>query len=840
MADCVDILRNGVAKGMSDDEIIALYERVKKARQKIERSGRKADDLEAELVEAMQTEGDQATIEAIAQKRAMVIQTAKRAQAIQYILSNFQGREADGLSSLLVGTNYARENSRMSVDAQANSLTGYYVGGLLSDLENLNGPHLALFKKGTLDEQVSKALFSLDNKEAPAFDGPSEALDIAKVIHKWQAKARVDQNRAGAWIGELPGYIVRQSHDSSKMRAAGYERWRDTIKDLLDMEKTADGAYANSEDVETFLKEVYTNLVSGVRIRQVSDSLVRTSVMGSAAARVSHERVLHFKDGAAWFRYNQQFGRGSLREALLQGLQSAAGNVALMRTLGPSPQANFDQVYQSVLQNLRERHDIEAMERFRRAKRSLTNQLKEVDGTLNIEGNPTLATVGRVTRALQNMGKLGGAVISAFTDVPVFSSEFAYQGRGFFNSMLQGINLMVRGRGNAEQKRILSSLGVFSETMSGDLIARFSGEELPGKMTQLQNLFFKASGLSWWTESWRKAAGLMLAHDLALEKVLPFDKLSKERQRVLSMYGIDAERWDIIRSGKTDAVDGRDYLTPDALDEMPKEVFANYLQRHGMDASDNRIEDLRFELQTRLRTYYRDRIDFAVLQPDAKTRSITRQGTSSGTVPGELLRFVSQFKSFPVAVLQKVWGREMLGRGAESVWRGFANQNGEIVNLARLMLMQTLFGYVAMTVKELLKGREPRKIDSPSMAYKTFIAASLQSGGLGILGDFMFGEANRMGGGLVATLAGPTLGTIDEIHSIYTRIRDGDTPGQGALRTIFGLIPGNNLWWFRTAWDYLVGYQMYELINPGYFRRMKRRVERENNQTFWIQPVGVS
>lgn len=173
-------------------------------------------------------------------------------------------------------------------------------------------------------------------------------------------------------------------------------------------------------------------------------------------------------------------------------------------------------------------------------------------------------------------------------------------------------------------------------------------------------------------------------------------------------------------------------------------------------------------------------------------------------------------------------------------WRGFANQNGEIVNLARLMLMQTLFGYVAMTVKELLKGREPRTIDSPSMAYKTFIAASLQSGGLGILGDFMFGEANRMGGGLVATLAGPTLGTIDEIHSIYTRIRDGDTPGQGALRTIFGLIPGNNLWWFRAAWDYLVGYQMYEMINPGYFRRMKRRVERENNQTFWIQPVGVS
>ena len=154
--------------------------------------------------------------------------------------------------------------------------------------------------------------------------------------------------------------------------------------------------------------------------------------------------------------------------------------------------------------------------------------------------------------------------------------------------------------------------------------------------------------------------------------------------------------------------------------------------------------------------------------------------------------------------------------------------------------MQTLFGYIAMTAKELLKGRNPREIDSLEMAYKTFLAAALQGGGLGIFGDFMFGEANRAGGGLVATLAGPTLGTIDEIHDIWVRVRDGDTLGQGALRTIMGLVPGNNLWWFRWAFDWLVGYQLFEMINPGYYRRMKRRVERENNQTLWMRPWGVA
>lgn len=840
MADCVDILRKGVAQGMSDDEITALLEKVKKTRRKLAQSNRRVDDMEAALVQEVAKQGERDTLEALYRKRALALQATKRARAVDYVLSNFQGQEYEGLSSLLVGSNLARDGTRFSVDAQTTSLTGYYVGGLLSDLEALDGAHLALFKKGSMDEPVARALFSLDNPDAPRFEGPDQAMEIAQVIRKWQEKARSDQNRAGAWIGSLPGYIVRQSHDPSKLRRAGFEKWRDAIKPLLDMEKTADGAWDNGESPDDFLHEVYKNLVSGVRPHERPVSLLRTSTVGSTAARVSQERVLHFKDGAAWFQYNKEFGRGSLREALLDGLQKAASTTALMRVLGPSPQANFDAVYDAILQHLHERGDIDGMERFKKARRPLTNQLKEVDGTLNLGGDPHLATVGRVVRALQSMGKLGGAVISAITDIPTAASEFAWQGKGFFLPMLRGMQLMVKGRGTREQRRILSSLGVFSETMSGDLIARFSGEELPGRMTRLQNLFFKASGLSWWTESWRKAAGLMLSHDLALEKDLAWDALSKKRRRVLAMYGIDGERWDIIRSGETRAADGRDYLTPDALDDVPPDVLAAYLMHKGLEPTEGRIADLRFELQSQLRTYFHDRIDFAVLQPDAKTRSITRQGTSSGTIPGELLRFVMQFKSFPVAMLQKVWGRELGGRGATSAWKGFFNQNGELANLARLFLMQTLFGYIAMTAKELLKGRNPREIDSLEMAYKTFLAAALQGGGLGIFGDFMFGEANRAGGGLVATLAGPTLGTIDEIHDIWVRVRDGDTLGQGALRTIMGLVPGNNLWWFRWAFDWMVGYQLFEMINPGYYRRMKRRVERENNQTLWMRPWGVA
>ena len=51
-------------------------------------------------------------------------------------------------------------------------------------------------------------------------------------------------------------------------------------------------------------------------------------------------------------------------------------------------------------------------------------------------------------------------------------------------------------------------------------------------------------------------------------------------------------------------------------------------------------------------------------------------------------------------------------------------------------------------------------------------------------------------------------------------------------------MPGNNLW-FRTAFDYAIGYAMFESLRPGFFTRTRRRVERENNQTFWMRPLGV-
>ena len=58
------------------------------------------------------------------------------------------------------------------------------------------------------------------------------------------------------------------------------------------------------------------------------------------------------------------------------------------------------------------------------------------------------------------------------------------------------------------------------------------------------------------------------------------------------------------------------------------------------------------------------------------------------------------------------------------------------VGIVALMVTQGFLGYVSMTLKDLLKGKEPRDPNN----FKTIMAAFLQGGGLGIYGDVLFKE----------------------------------------------------------------------------------------------------
>lgn len=808
-----------------------------------------ADD-EAILASIM-AETDRDRIQELGRNRALKLQRNRNAENLGYVLNTFRGKEGEGISALLVGSKYARKSSHMSVDALGTALSGHWRGELVTELAALSQAHLEAFKNDTLNRDIVKALFSINNPGAASYTGPKMAKEIADVIVRMQEKARYAENRAGAWIPRIPGYVARQTHDAYRIHKGGMSAWVSLMADSLDWAKTAGGAFEHYlPGRESFLRDMYASMATGkhTKTNDMADVLAPAMKRKSTAWKASAERVFFFRSAEAWLEYSEKYGTGSLSETVVRSLDRSARNTALMRIMGPSPQTGLERLVYEATEALKKAGDIKGVQKL--STNRFARQMKELDGTLNIEGNPSLAAIGRNIRSWQNVTKLGGAVISALSDIPNVAGALAYRGAGgWCENLMNGVKGLLRGRGKAEQQRILASLGVYFDSTIQGIAARFSHGGLDrtsvnNTLNGVQNLFFKWSGLSWWTDTQKATAGLVLSHDLARQKSKHWTKLSNKTRRALSLYGIDEGKWEIIRSGETRAADGRHYLTPDAVETAPQRLLSEYLEKQGKETSSASIAALREEITDQFRTYFSDGVGDAVIESSAKTRSILRQGTSAGTLPGEVLRFFTQFKSFGVEHMNRFVAREIYGYGAESFTEGLWNAfrpsnwfNNDSGHVFRTIALMTLFAYAAMSVKQLAAGKTPRSPHDP----RTWIAALAQGGAFGLYGDFLFSELaqprNRFGGSPLVSLLGPTAGSLETLSNLYLDLANGEPKAATIFRAIWQHVPGNNLFYTKAAFDYLIAYNLYEALSPGYIRRMKQRIEKEQQQTFWLDPA---
>jgi hypothetical protein len=209
------------------------------------------------------------------------------------------------------------------------------------------------------------------------------------------------------------------------------------------------------------------------------------------------------------------------------------------------------------------------------------------------------------------------------------------------------------------------------------------------------------------------------------------------------------------------------------------------------------------------------------------------QGTLAGTGMGEAIRFVGQFKAFPMAVVNKVLGREIgfLRKGKnQDIGRG-------IRGIAALMIAQGMFGYMSMTIKDLLRGKEPRDPNET----KTIMAAFLQGGGLGIYGDVLFKE-QRDAGSVAAGFIGPFPTTSIDLGLAfkYALSGEGGKAGKSAYRAISSNIPFLNLFYIKTAFDYMIGFQLMETMNPGILKRVEKRMKDDYNQEYLFTKPSTS
>ncbi len=747
----------------------------------------------------------QAQLAAVIQRRNAALNAALYLRSYNYLVNTWQGKYHEGLRALLTGSIEGRKGARSSAMREQYLLQHRYVGGLDTELERAGVRKL--FASGAADQEVTRALFQL-RQAAPNMTGIGrEAQTIAGVIRRYQDLARADANAAGAWIGKLDDWIVTQSHDRWDIEKAGFPAWAQYIGQRLDWPRI-EAQVGNIPDKAAWLSEIHLNIISGMhdQARAAANTSGFVGPRNSAKA-MSQERLLHFRSADDWNEYNQTFGKKNLRGAVLHGLQYSARNTGLMRVLGTNPEAMFNRLVDEFGERVRATGDTQQIKKFQEATDQggwLRHRVAEVTGAVSAPVHQTAARVGAGVRAVQTIAKLGGATLSSFGDIATYGAELNFQGRTFLSGVGEALEGLTRGRPPAEAREILAEVGVFFDSMIGEMSRAGSFDEMvPGALSRGMQHFFRLNLLDWWTESLRGRSALGMLHSLAGHRATAWADLPGRLRATFGLYDIIETDWNAIRGGTIRAVDGRDYATAQGL---PRGV-ADKLSR-----------------------YISDRADQAVLKPDADVQAMVLRSQRPGTLTGELARFIGQFKSYGIGFARQAIGREIYGYGPD------AFSQGSVQGLAKLIVASTIFGYASMTVKEMIKGKKPREPENAAQAAKLIQAAMLQGGGFGIYGDYLFGQYNRFGSSALESAAGPTLSTANDIVKLFHKAKAGDDFGASALRLGLNNTPFLNLFYARPVLDYAILWEMQEAVNPGAMRRMERRAKDEAGQEYWLSP----
>lgn len=798
------------------------------------------DDL-ADLIQEAAKLSQQAKIKAALAKRNALL-NARAYGNIMEALKIDPTNPSKALSAIMVGDAKYSEKGLYSVDAKQHAIMTDSASALAADLQK--NDLLKVFQSTELDEKIYIELFDGFGKS-----GSPEARQIAESIQKVQKRLLKRKNRNGANIGELKNYVVRQNHDALLMRDAGKETWVADVKNYIDKEKTFENKPLDKSEDE-FLGDMYDNLVAGNHMKTTQQLQTDGSFMplsshktpANLAKGLSGERIIHFKDGGSSYAYKNKYSRMSLPESVLAGISHDAQSIGLMETFGPNPRAMFDRVLAD-MQSSAKKADIKLYDKIRKG--SLDNQFKELDGTTRARGvgKPFLgmatdfAGIAAAYRMIQNMAKLGAATISSFSDIATKASFInANTERGIFGSYAKAFGDVFKGFKSEQQKELAFLLNVGVDSWLGNVHARFGANDSgPGMIAKAHQMFFRLNGMQWWNSAQKEGLAAMLASDLANYANRNFDDVPKETKRLLNQYGITSVEWSLFRGLEMKAVDGNNYLVPALVDEIPNAKIDMIIRdKTGkLDVTDNMRTEFKDDLRTKLSSYYVDSADAAIPTPGARERAIMNQGHPRGTVTGEAWRLIMQLKGFPITYITKGMSRQYYAKGGGT---------SGIIGLSQMMVGTTVMGYLSMSLKDIIKGKEPMEVfnEDLSKTKDVLTRAFLQGGGAGIYGDFIFGKFNEYGQSLTSTALGPTAGVIDNLGKIYAKFRDGDETAKDLAR--FGLqnTPYLNLFYTKTALDYFVIYGLMERANPGYLNKMESRMREDFDQEFYYPPSSYA
>ncbi|HPD94067.1 MAG TPA: hypothetical protein PLG62_16515 [Pararhodobacter sp.] len=710
------------------------------------------------------------------------------------------------------GSGYTGESVRSIHEALNDSINA----GLAEVLERVGPNKIGSSRDRILLDQL------IDELHGDA-TGSADAARLAEGVRYQQRRMRQMANAHGADIGELADYGVQHSHSAEEMRRAGFDAWAAEAEQRLGWDKMTDNATGKPfaaaggqvpprSVTGRFLKDVYDSVVT----RGWNDRDPSMTAGGKALYnRRADHRVLHFKSGADWRAYNAKFGASDPFSAMMNGLHGLARDVAQMRVLGPNPKAGLEFAIQTATKRAAELKSAQLERAVTKQGARARAMFAHVSGAANVPENIAWSRFFSGTRAYLAATQLGSAALSSVSDMATIAVAAKAMGLRPGNVAGRTISLVAS---NAT-RQTAARMGFVAQALAdaGGGSARYFGHLLgTGIANRLSGFTLRASGLSFITDMRRIAVQMEFAGHLADQAERAFADMDPATRRIFERRGITAADWDLLRDPAVRFVtdDGADFISP--IYWLENQTAIPRAEAEG--------------LAIRLQAAIREELELAIPSASIEGRALLQGSAAPGTIPGELLRSSTSYKSFAMSLMLGQYRRFM----AQPTPMSKASYAASIA----VPLLMT--GMLAIQLKELAKGNDPRPMDEG----KFWLAAALQSGGLGIFGDFFAAEQSRAGGGIAETIAGPVVGlagdVIGPVASNITRAINGQETLLGrdvANATRYNAPVASSLWYVRLAYSRIVADQVQAFLDSeaeATWRRQEKQKARDyGTRTWW-------
>lgn len=746
--------------------------------------------------EAMAAAAETLTREAKAQKRQVAMQALASFRNDQDLAAHPNGQRA-GVRGIFA-RDISGKGNQFSVEGRAMGYRGIMYGMITDALDAYRSKTLGLTR-----DTAGLIRFVREIYGEATGDGVAGAAKAGWVkATDWAVAAF---NAKGGNLQRMDAWRLPQEWDSAAVKAAGRTAFLDYME-----RATADGRlrvvdWETGKPVDALRRaEIISNAYERISTDGLSDLVPGRQVNTKLANARTEKRAFEWTSADAWLDFNRTYGKGDngIFDIIVGHVDGMAQDIAMLERLGPNPAAEARRL----------------IDVARKAPgQGILDGIWRVEATWDHVSGAASSPVSELwagrfngVRAWLSASQLGSSILSSTTDFSTLRATAAWNGIAT-SSVMSRYLAMLNPANDADRIRA-SRAGIIADAWAqraqsaNRTMMEEIGQTIPNRVL---NTVMRAQGAEAHLQAGKFAFGMEFLGMLADNAGRAMDALDAPLRATMQRYGITPADWDLIRSRGVMDDEGVKFIYPE---QIVKEVG----DRAALDATMKMMDMINVER------------GFAMVEPGAAERALILSRTRPGTIEGEVMRTVGQYKSFPVSMMTR-----HLARGLN------AGDRGKYMIATGVSLV--MMGALAMQLKAIATGKDPREMD-----WRFWGAAFVQGGGGGIFADFLNAGLDRSGKSFYMTaFGGPTAGLVDDMvklmgGNISQAAAGQDTNfGRELANFVRRNTPGTSLWYSRLAVDRLMWDRVQELADPEYqraFRRIEDRARRDYNQQFWWGP----